>query len=117
MAPAQTITVVASTATTSDRAEMTIQVAEIFTVTNIGINEAGDKIVKLYVDKNFFYNDDVVFVIAIKDAGGVLKGVKTVQTFGDRLAVGSNELNAELDIPAGFDPDTWTVEAMVWTMF
>lgn len=117
MAPAQTVTVVASTATTSDRAEMTIQVAEIFTVTNIGINEAGDKIVKLYVDKNFFYNDDVVFAIAIKDAGGVLKGVKTVQTFGDRLAVGSNELNAELDLPDGFDPETWKVEAMVWTMF
>ncbi len=117
MAPAQKVTVVASTATSSDKAEMNIQVAEIFSVSNIGINEAGDKIVKLYVDKNFYYPDDVVFVIAIKDADGVLKGVKTVQTFGDRLALGSNELNAELDIPSGFDPETWKIETMVWTMF
>ncbi len=118
MAQAQTVTVEAKTASgASDSAEMNIQVAEIFTVTNIGINEAGDKIVKLYVDKNFYYPDDVVFIIAIKDADGILKGVKTIQTFGDRLALGSNELNAELDIPSGFDPETWKIETMVWTMF
>ena len=115
MAEAQTVTIVASTATASDSAEMTIQIAEIFTVTNLGVNEAGDKIVKLYVDKNFYYNDDVVFIVMVMDSNGVLKGVKTLQTFGDRLALGSNELNAELDIPDGFDPETWTVEAMAWT--
>ena len=116
MAPAQTVTVVASTATASDQAQMNIQVAEIFTVTNIGINEAGDKILKLYVEKNFFYNDDAAFIISIKDDKGITKAVRVISTFGDRLAIGENELNAELDIPAGFDPETWTVDAMVWTM-
>lgn len=115
MAAAQTVTVVASTATASDSASMTIQIAEIFTVANIGINEAGDKIVKLYVDKNFYYNDDVVFIVAVKNANGALKGVKLVETFGDRLALGENELNAELALPSGFDAETWSVEAMVWT--
>ena len=115
MAAAQTVTVMASTATAFDTAIMTIQIAEIFSVTNIGINEAGDKIVKLYVDKNFYYNDDVVFIITVKDDNGILKGVKLVETFGDRLSIGSNELNAELALPTGFDADTWSVEAMVWT--
>lgn len=118
ISPAQTITVVASAATgASDSVTINIQVAEIFSVTNIGINEAGDKIVKLYVNKNYYYNDDVTFIISIKDENGVLKAIRLINTFGDRLAIGSNELNAELALPTGFDSDTWPVEAMVWTMF
>lgn len=118
MAPAQTITVRASTPNgTSDSVDITIQTSEIFTVTNIGVNEAKDKIVKLYVDKSFYYSDDVTFIIAIKDAEGTLKAVKTIKTFGDRLSIGSNELTTELNLPAEFDPDTYSIQAMVWTNF
>lgn len=116
MAPAQTITVrVASANGAYADADIIIQVAEVFTVKNVGINEEGDKIVRLYVDKNFFYEDDVTFVIAIKDAEGTLKAVKVINTFGERLTIGLNEITTDLILPADFDPDTDKIETMVWT--
>lgn len=117
MAPAQLLTVVASTDAASDSAEITVQVSEIITVTNIGRNPEGTKITKLYADKNFYYKDEVVFVIAIKDETGRLKAVDTIKTYGDRMALGSNELTADLDLPADFNPDTDIIEAVAWTSF
>ncbi len=118
MTPAQTITVQVSTATgATAKASIIIQVSEVFSVTNLGINEAGTAITKLYADKNFYYNDDVIFIITIKGEDGVLKAVKLISTFGDRLNLGSNELAADLPLPADFDPETDRVEAMVWTSF
>ena len=116
MAAAQTVTIEAKTASgATDSAVMNIQVAEIFTVTNIGINEAGDKIVKLYVDKNFYYVDDVTFIVSIKDADDLLKSVKVVSSFGDRLALGENEITTDISLPADFDPETYKVEVLAWT--
>jgi hypothetical protein len=118
MASAQVITVQVSTASGAKAtADITVQVSEIFSVTNIGINEAGDEISTLYVDKNFYYSDDVVFIITIKDSTGVLKAVKLISTFGDRLNIGSNELAANLKLPTDFNSETDMVEAMVWTTF
>lgn len=116
MASPQTVTVVAKASNgASDSAQMTIQTTEVFEITNLGINEAGTKIVKLYVEKKFTYDDDVTFIVAIKDADGVLKGVKLVKSFGDRFTVGENEVTVDFDIPQGFNPETDVIETMVWT--
>ncbi|MGN1115287.1 MAG: hypothetical protein ACI4TH_01825, partial [Candidatus Ornithomonoglobus sp.] len=117
-APAQTVTVrAASAAGYSGEAEITIQISEIFTITNLGINEAGTAVTKVYADKNFYYNDDVVFIITVKGNDGVLKAVGLISTFGDRLNIGSNELAADMTLPADFNPETDKIEAMVWTTF
>lgn len=116
MAQAQTVTVCATTLNgKSDTADITIQNSEIFSVTNLGINEEGDKIIRLYVEKNFFYNDDITFVTVIRDENGVLKGLNIVETFGDRLNIGSNEITTDFTLPSDFDPQSDTVETMVWT--
>lgn len=96
-------------------AEITVQVSEIFAVTGIGRNEDGTKLVRLYADKNFYYSDDVTFIIAVRGESGVLKAVTLVKTFGDRLNLGSNELTINLTLPSDFNPDTDTIETMVWT--
>ncbi len=116
MAQPQTVTVVAeSESGASDTAEMTIQTTEIFKITNLGINEEGTKIVKLYVEKNFMYDDDVTFIITIKNTDGVLKAVKLVNSFGDRYSLGENEITVDFDIPSDFNAETDIIETMVWT--
>jgi len=115
MVKAQTVTIKVSVGSAYDTAQLIIQASEMFTVTNLGINEAGTEIVKLYFDKNFYYEDEVSFIIAIKDANGRLMSVKRIATFGDRLSIGSNELTTSLVLPTGFNPETDVIEAMVWT--
>ena len=118
MVQPQVVTVQVSTANgASDSRALNIQTTEIFKVTNFGINEEGTKIVRMYVDKNFFYNDDVTFIIAIKGSDGMLKGLEMVSGFGDRYVLGANEITVDMDLPDGFDPETDVVETMVWTTF
>ncbi|HIU56326.1 MAG TPA: hypothetical protein IAA61_00770 [Candidatus Ornithomonoglobus merdipullorum] len=118
MVQPQVVTVQVSTANgASDSRALNIQTTEIFKVTNLGINEEGTKIVRMYVDKNFFYNDDVTFIIAIKGSDGMLKGLEMVSGFGDRYVLGANEITVDMDLPDGFDPETDVVETMVWTTF
>ena len=116
MVKPQTITVRAKTSTgVESTANITIQSSDTFKINNIGVNEDGTKIVKIYGEKNFYYNDDVVFIVAIKSAEGVLKGVCTVTTFGDRVALGDFELSTNYELPSDFDPETDVIETMVWT--
>lgn len=117
-ADAQKLTVVAAgTGGIIAETEITVQVSEIFTVTNLGINEENTKLVKLYVDKNFYYDDDASFITTIKDADGVLKAVNVVKTFGSRLSLGANELTIDMNLPADFNAETDVIETMVWTTF
>ncbi len=117
MAQPQTVKVMVSTASgATDSAEIIIQTTEIFRITNLGVNEAGTKIVRLYVDKNFVYDDDVTFIITVKDAEGVLKAVKIVNSFGDRYSLGSNEITVDFELPSDFDAEKDIVETMVWTI-
>lgn len=115
MVSEQTVTVKVSAGNASNSAEITIQSSEIFTVTNIGVNEDMTKITKLYLDKNFYWADNVSFVFAIHNADGTLKSVKTLNTFGDRLVTGSNEIAVDYDLPNDFDPQTQTITVLVWT--
>ena len=118
MVKPQTITIRATAADgTFGEAEITIQSSEIITVTNIGINEAGDKIVRIYANKNFYYNDDIAFIIAIYDGDGYMKSVKIIKTFGDRLNIDANEVAVDFNLPDDFNSAADTVSVMVWTAF
>lgn len=115
MAPEQTVNVVASSGDVSASIPITIQSSEVFKVTNLGLNEDKTKIVKMYVDKDFYYNDSVTFIIAVYSPDGILKGVSFRSGYGDNYVIGSNEVNFDFTLPDDFDPATDTISTFVWT--
>lgn len=116
MASPQTVTVVAETASGAKaEAKLTIQTTEVFKITNLGVNEDATKLVKLYVEKNFAYDDDVTFIITIKNSEGELKAVKLINSFGDRYSLGKNAITIDFELPTDFNSETDTIETMVWT--
>lgn len=92
-----------------------IPAADIFVVNNIDTNETGTKIVKLHVQKNYYYGNDVTFIIAIHDRDGILKSAAIKRDCGSNYIIGLNEIDVEFDFPADFNPETDTVKAFVWT--
>lgn len=118
-ATAQVITVRAQSASGAIAdCEVNVQSADMFTITNIGINEEHEtdpRIVKLYVTKELNYNDSVAFLIAVYDENNILRGNTIINRFGDTLSMGENELTLDYKLPAGFDPNTWKINVMAWT--
>ncbi len=118
MASAQTVKVrVASPSGQSDSKEITIQTQDVFAITNVGVNEDKTVIEKIYFDKMYAYDDSVVFILAIKGEDGKLKGVRTINAYGDRYSIGENSVAADLALPSDFDSETDKIETMVWTSF
>lgn len=115
MAKEQAVTVVASEGDVIGKAVINIQSSDIFTVTNLGVNEDKTKIVRMYVEKNFYYNDSVTFIIAIYGPEGELKGVSMRSGYGDSYNIGENEVTFDFTLPADFDPSTDTISTFVWT--
>lgn len=89
--------------------------SDIFTVNNIGINEEGTKIVKVYVEKLLDYDDDMVILIAFYDAEGVLSTVHTFSGFGNNYQIGENVITVDWEIPSGFNPETDKVTSFIWS--
>lgn len=91
---------------------LTIKGSDIFTVTGFGINEENTAITELRVEKNFFYNSDVVFIVAMYDTNGVLMNVAVRNMRDNTLAVGENKISIdEIALPENFG----SVKAMIWT--
>ena len=87
-----------------------------FSVTDIGVNEEKTRIEKLYFDKNFYYNDDVIFIITItNNSDGTLEDVALRDGYGDEFVIGGNSISIGLDLPIDFDPEAYTIKAFVWT--
>ncbi len=115
---AQTVTVVAKASeTVKATTVINIQSSDVFAITNIGVNEDMTKIVKIYAEKNFYYVDDITFVIAIYGEDGRLKAMVSRGGYGDEYSLGSNEINVDLDLPADFNPETDMIKSFVWTRF
>ncbi len=115
---AQTVTVVAKASeTVIATTTINIQSSDVFAITNIGVNEDMTKIVKIYMEKNFYYVDDVTFAIAIYGEDGRLKAMVSRGGYGDEYSLGSNEINVDLELPADFNPETDMIKSFVWTRF
>ena len=118
MAPTQTITVEVKSGGFTETLTIDIELIEPFGVTNIGINETKDKIVKLYVNKQSGYNDDVLFIVAIYDKDHVLKGFKSVAAEGKSYGMGEQEVNFDFNLTdINFDSENDIITAFVWTRF
>lgn len=111
--PEQTV-YIRATATDSgvySSSPLTIKGSDIFTVKGIGLNEGGTKITELKVEKNFYYNGDVVFVIALYDESGALAGVKQRSMRDNTLAIGENKISIDFELPQSFASS----KIMIWT--
>ena len=121
MAPEGIVTVQAKTATATATVPVEIKSSEIFKMKNIGINEDGDKVVKLYVKKLLAYDDDVVFVMAFYDENKSLIEVRTLKGYGSNYTnIGEdteNEIAVDWAIPSGFDKTTGEAKVFIWTAF
>ena len=121
MAPEGIVTVQAKTATATATVPIEIKSSEIFKMQNIGVNEDGDKVVKLYVKKLLAYDDDVVFVMAFYDENHALKEVRTLKGYGSNYTnIGEdnvNEVTVDWAIPSGFDKTTGEAKVFIWTAF
>ena len=118
MTPSQTVKVQAKSGSFKNTIAIEIELIEPFTITNIGVNEAKDKIVKLYVDKKAGYNDDVLFIVAIYEQSGVLKGFKSVSGEGKSYSLGENEVGFDFDLTSiNFNSESDIIKGFVWTRF
>ena len=89
-----------------------IRGSDIFTVTGFGTNEEGNIIKELKVEKNFFYDGDVSFIVTVYDENGALVGMAVRNMRDNTLAVGENKISIdEIELPENFAE----VKAMVWT--
>lgn len=96
-----------------DSKAITVKGSDIFTVTGFGINETGDELSELRVQKNFFYNGNVVFVVAAYDENGVLTGIVSKSIKNNKLAIGENIIAMDFKLPDNFSE----FKAMIWTSF
>ena len=96
-------------------AKFSVISSDIFTIKQLGINEDGNKLVRLYVDKNFFYEDYVTFMTVIYDENGAVVQSSSRQMYGDALSSGANEVSIDIDLPSDFDKETDTIKVFVFT--
>ncbi len=116
-AASQTVYVRISNTDGSSYASARVEVtsSDIFAITGVGMNEAGDAITQIKLNKHLNYNDNVTFIIAIRDSEGLLKAVSVTETYGDRLPLGEATVTVNLPIPEDFSQETDTIDVYAWT--
>ncbi len=92
-------------------APLTIKGSDIFTVKGIGVSKDSTKVEELKVQKSFFYNGDVTFIIAIYDTDGRLTDIETKTVHNNTYAIGENKISFDIALPESFG----NVKAMIWT--
>lgn len=94
-------------------AELNIIGNDMFTITGFGLAEDNDnQISELRVRKNFYYNGDVVFIVALYDTNNALTQVAVRTMHDNTLGVGENSISID---PINLPSDFGAVKAMVWT--
>lgn len=112
--PSQTVYVRATAvgnANIYDYEKLEIKSSDIFTILGLGENEDGTKIVELKVQKDFFYNEKVTFVLAAYDASNKLLNAYVKEMYGESLVLGENKVSVDFTIPEDFN----IVKTFVWT--
>ncbi|MGN0683075.1 MAG: hypothetical protein ACI4JY_05305 [Oscillospiraceae bacterium] len=114
-ASAQTVKVQVKSGSYTVSTDIEIIQSDIFTVNNIGINEEGTKIVKLYVEKMLDYDDDMVILLAFYNSDGILTAVHTFSGYGSNYQFGENEITVDWEIPSDFNPEKDKVTSFIWS--
>ncbi|MBQ7876187.1 MAG: hypothetical protein IJ316_02745 [Clostridia bacterium] len=118
LTPAQKVTV-RVTSKVSDLSEslpVTIISGDVFTINGIGMNETGDKVTRVKVNKNFAsYKDVVTFVVAFYANDGTMINIGYKTIYAENLAEGENEVSVDISVPIGFDWANGKVKAFAVT--
>jgi hypothetical protein len=100
----------------SDTKSIEIKSTEIFSILGMGVSDLSEgaenvKITEIKVQKDFFYNDKVTFVVAVYDKEGKLAKIQFKNMYGDALKMGENKIRVDIDVPENFGG----AKVMVWT--
>lgn len=98
----------------SDSKKLTIKSSDIFEINKAGFDEDYKELKRLTVTKNFYYSDEVTFVMAVYDKDGNMKHVSTKKMYGDAITLGESNVVMNLEVPADFDKanDTMKIYAV-----
>lgn len=100
----------------SESIEITIISGDVFTVKGVGINDAGDKITRVKVNKNFSsYKDAVTFAVAFYNGDGTMADIGFKTIYAENLTEGENEVSVSVNVPTGFDWAVGKVKVFVIT--
>ncbi|MCD8180049.1 MAG: hypothetical protein LUF26_01010 [Firmicutes bacterium] len=100
----------------SDSVKLTIKSSDIFEITSAGFEDDTYSVIKrIKVNKNFYYTDDVTFVVAVYDENGEVTAAAVKKAYGDQLSLGENKIAINLTLPEDFDKDTDTIKAYAVT--
>ncbi len=100
----------------SASAKLSVKPSDIVTINKLGIDaETESKFATLFVTKNFFYSDDIMFITQIFDENNVLKHTYTKAMYGDALTIGENEVTLNIEMPEDFDKTKDTVKIYALT--
>ncbi len=117
LTPAQKVTVrvTSKTADLSQSLPVTIISGDVFAIKGIGLNEQGDRVTRVKVNKNFAaYKDVATFVVAFYENNAILSlGYKTV--YAENLTEGESEISVDIAVPGDFDWANGKVKAFCVT--
>ena len=99
----------------SDSKKLSIKSSDVFTITEAGFNEDYTSLMRIKVTKNFYYDDDVLFVAEVIGADGSVKAAATKKMYGNSIPMGDNKIGMNMELPADFDKTTDTIKVYVVT--
>ncbi|MBR0366107.1 MAG: hypothetical protein IJH94_04825 [Clostridia bacterium] len=94
-----------------DTQPITIKGSDLFKITGIGVSEDGNAVTELKVQKDFFYNGDVVFIITAYDENNRMIATATRSVHNNTYAIGESRISVNMELAESVD----SVKAMVWT--
>lgn len=86
-----------------DAKKLVIKSSDIFEVNTVSFDENYSTLKRINVTKSFNYSDDVTFIAAAYNAGGVMQAIETKKLYGDQLSLGENKISMDMAMPQAFD--------------
>lgn len=95
-------------------AKFSVTSSDILKINQIGVTEDESKIAKIFLEKAFFYNDEITFVTEIIDENGAIKSINVKEIYGDSLRIGENNVSVDVDL-TDFDKTKDTIKVYAVT--
>ncbi|MCH5210073.1 MAG: hypothetical protein J1F01_03815 [Oscillospiraceae bacterium] len=114
-APEQNITVTAKNGDIKTEAQIKVVSGVIFTINTALFNEEGTALEAVSAVKNYFYNNNAVFVVTAYDENGTLQDCFVKNVPAKAISAGEDtEIILDYTLPENFNRDTWLIEIQAW---
>lgn len=115
-APEQAFTVEAVSGDMKDIVEMKVASGDVFTVTSAVFDKDYKALEEIRAVKNYYYNDEAVFVVTVYDGSGVLKEAFIKNVPSGAVTVGEeSSIMLGYTLPQEFDMSSWQIEIRSWS--